>query len=614
MHKSKSEDGQTYVIALAGNPNVGKSTLFNALTGMHQHTGNWAGKTVQSAAGHCTHDDASFLLVDLPGAYGLCGCSAEEQAARDFICSDKPDAVIVTCDASCLERSLILALQVIAAGCRVMVCVNLLDEAKRRHISVNLRALEKALGVPVVGTAARRKQGLDELLERLHDLLQEEMEVPCGTLCPDDSELPQLVRRAEEICAAAVVVPDDSHRRDRRIDRILLGRFTGIPVMLLLLGVVLWLTMVGANYPSALLQRAFAALGELLHEWMHGTPAWLQGALLDGVYNVVTWVVAVMLPPMAIFFPLFTLLEDFGYLPRVAFQLDKRFQCAGTCGKQALCMCMGFGCNAAGVTGCRIIESPRERLIAILTNCFVPCNGRFPTLIVLICAFFTAGKTVSAASAGILVLMILLGVTMTLLISKLLSVTILRGVPSAVTLELPPYRRPQILKTLVRSLLDRTLFVLGRACLTAAPAGLLLWILSSITIGTQSILAHAADFLHAPAQLMGLDGTILLAFLLGIPANEIVMPIAVMLYRAQNVLTETGSAAELAGILTANGWTVCTALCTCLFMLFHFPCATTCLTIHKETGSLRYTLLAMLLPTVCGVVLCTLTAQIFALF
>ncbi len=677
---------ETYVVALAGNPNVGKSTLFNALTGMHQHTGNWAGKTVQNAAGRCPYEDHTLLLVDLPGTYALRAQSAEEQAARDFICFGKADAVVITCDASCLERNLILALQVIETGCKAMVCVNLLDEAEKRRISVDLEELEKQLGVPVAGVIAREKEGIDAFLKRLLCLLQSEYVQPPMLTYPEhveetaakleaylhhadcrlnsrwtalrlmegdaafteqialhgeflltapvladlmeemglleedadrffgDEIISSVVQRAEEICRKVLQKPEDSHRRDRKIDRILLGEYTGIPVMLLMLGLVLWITMVGANYPSQWLQSGFDQLGDLLHRWMAASPPWLRSALLDGVYTVLTWVVAVMLPPMAIFFPLFTLLEDFGYLPRIAFQLDRRFQCAGACGKQALTMCMGFGCNAAGVTGCRIIDSPRERLIAILTNVFVPCNGRFPTLIALITAFFTAGAGGSFLSAGILVFLILLGIVMTLLVSKLLSVTLLRGMSSAITLELPPYRRPQILKVLVRSLLDRTLFVLGRACMVAAPAGLLLWILAHWQVGGASVLVHIADFLDVPGRLMGLDGEILTAFILGFPANEIVMPIAGMLYQARGVLTELGDTQQLHTLLTENGWTHLTAFCTMIFMLFHFPCSTTCLTIRKETGSVKWMLAGMLLPTLFGVILCFVISQLAALF
>ncbi|MBQ8513813.1 MAG: ferrous iron transport protein B [Ruminococcus sp.] len=687
MKPQSPSAGAAFTVALAGNPNVGKSTLFNALTGMHQHTGNWAGKTVQNAIGRCTHQNHTLLLVDLPGTYSLQAQSAEEQTARDFICFAGADVAIITCDASCLERNLILALQIMETGCKAMLCVNLLDEAQKRRISVDLERLEQQLNIPVAGIVARKKEGLTECLNKLCALLETDRPVPpvhipypahveeaagkleaalrhadcllnprwtALRLLEGDSDFAQqlalhgeflltapamddlleetglhsenaarlfsdeiisgVVQYAEKICRDVLEKPREHQSRDRRIDRILLGKYTGFPIMLLMLGLILWITIVLANVPSQWLQTGFSALGEVLHRWMADAPHWLRGALLDGIYNVLTWVISVMLPPMAIFFPLFTLLEDFGYLPRVAFQLDKCFQCAGACGRQALTMCMGLGCNAAGITGCRIIESPRERLIAILTNVFVPCNGRFPTLIALITAFFTAGAGGSLLSAAGLTLLILLGIVMTLLVSKLLSMTLLRGLPSAITLELPPYRRPQVLKVLVRSLLDRTLFVLGRACAVAAPAGLLLWILANVSAGGASILSHIAGFLEAPGRFMGLDGEILTAFLLGFPANEIVLPIAAMLYQSSNVLTETGSTDTLREILLSNGWTQVTALCTMLFMLFHFPCSTACLTIRKETGRIRWMLLGMALPTLCGVILCVLTVHIAALF
>ena len=358
----------------------------------------------------------------------------------------------------------------------------------------------------------------------------------------------------------------------------------------------------------------FAAAGNKLHALLEaaGSPAPLTGALMDGVYRVLTWVVSVMLPPMAIFFPLFTLLEDFGYLPRVAFNLDHSFQKAGACGKQALTMCMGFGCNAAGVTGCRIIDSPRERLIAAVTNNFVPCNGRFPTIISIISMFFLgsiAAPLDSVLSAVLLALLIALAVGITFAVSRLLSKTILKGIPSSFTLELPPYRRPQIGKVIIRSIFDRTLFVLGRAAAVAAPAGLLIWLTANIYIGGESIFAHCAGFLDPAARLFGMDGIILLAFILGFPANETVLPIILMGYLATGTLTELGSTEVMRELLTANGWTWVTAVCVILFSLFHWPCSTTCITIKKETGSLKWALLSVALPTAVGLAICFIVNQ-----
>ena len=336
-------------------------------------------------------------------------------------------------------------------------------------------------------------------------------------------------------------------------------------------------------------------------------PPWLTGFLVDGIWRVLSAVVAVMLPPMAIFFPLFTLLEDVGYLPRIAYNLDRPFCRCNACGKQALTMCMGFGCNAAGVVGCRIIDSPRERLLAILTNAFVPCNGRFPTLIAVLSIFFvgTLGGLLGSLSVALLLtLLILLGVLFTFLVTWGLSRTLLVGTPSSFTLELPPYRRPQVGRILVRSVFDRTLFVLGRAVAVAAPAGAVLYLLAHITVGDQSLLSHVAAFLDPLGRVLGLDGAILLGFILGFPANEIVLPITLMIYTAGTTLPALGGFAEIGALLTANGWGITTALCFLVFMLLHWPCSTTVLSIRRETGSWRWTAVAMALPTAVGAALC----------
>ena len=310
-----------------------------------------------------------------------------------------------------------------------------------------------------------------------------------------------------------------------------------------------------------------------------------------------------MLPPMAIFFPLFTLLEDLGYLPRIAYNLDKPFKKCCACGKQALTMCMGFGCNAAGIVGCRIIDSPRERLLAVLTNSFVPCNGRFPMIITMITAFFCSG---GVRAALVMTAVVALSVGMTLIVTKLLSHTLLKGIPSSFTLELPPYRKPQVGKIIVRSIFDRTVFVLGRAVAVAAPAGLIIWLLSNVHIGGASLIAHAADFLDPIGHLMGLDGVILVAFILGLPANEIVVPIIIMQYLSQGTLSQLGSIAEIHSLFVANGWTRVTAVCMIMFALMHWPCSTTLLTVKKETGSMKWTILAAAIPTLAGFAACVL--------
>ena len=605
---------QSYLIALAGNPNVGKSTIFNALTRLHQHTGNWPGKTVATAQGAYAYKGDTYTLVDLPGTYSLCPASAEEEVARDFLASGQADVVLVVADATCLERNLQLLLQIMATAHPVVLCVNLLDEAEKKGIALDLPALAKALAIPVVGTAGRGGRGLNRLKAVLAETAVHPHPRPD---CPSGSP-EELSARAAALAALAVRTPENAHRRDRILDRVFTSRRFGIPVMLLLLGLIFWLTIAGANLPSQLLSGLLFSFQQPLAEGLTalGLPQAAVSALSDGVYRTVAWVVSVMLPPMAIFFPLFTLLEDAGYLPRVAFNLDHCFRRAGAHGRQSLTMCMGLGCNACGVTGCRIIDSPRERLIAILTNVFVPCNGRFPTLIALVTIFFAPGGGLggSVTAAAVLVGLLILSVLMTLAVSRLLSATVLRGTPSAFTLELPPYRRPKIGEVIVRSLLDRTVFVLGRAVVVAAPAGLLIWLAANCTLGGESLLQLAAGLLEPLGQLMGLDGMILLAFCLGFPANEIVIPVLLMGYLSATALTGYEGLPQLAALLTAHGWTWKTALCAALFTLFHFPCGTTCLTIRRETGKAGWTALGILLPTAIGIVLCIAISAVLSLF
>lgn len=417
-----------------------------------------------------------------------------------------------------------------------------------------------------------------------------------------------IFQHAREITGKVVTQGDVRKDPDRRIDNLVTSKILGYPLMLALLSLVFWLTISGANVPSAILADLLFGLEDRLTVLFHliGAPAWLHGLLVLGLYRGLAWVVSVMLPPMAIFFPLFTFLEDLGYLPRVAFNLDKLFKKAGAHGKQVLTMCMGFGCNAAGVIACRIIDSPRERLIATLTNNFVPCNGRFPTLITMAAVLLgvVASGSNGLAASVLVAAVVVLGVLITLAVSWILSKTLLKGVPSTFTLELPPYRMPKIGSLVIRSIIDRTLFVLMRAVIVAAPAGAVTWILANTMIGDLSILGHLAGWLQGFGNLIGLDGFIILAFLLGLPANEIVIPILVMSYLSEGALLELDSLNALKQLLIANGWTWLTALNMILFSLLHFPCATTLLTIRKETQSWKWTALAALIPTATAVAVC----------
>ena len=676
------------MIALAGNPNTGKSTVFNYLTGLKQHTGNWPGKTVCTARGDFSYKDVNYSLIDLPGTYSLFPLSQEEIVARDFICFGNPDAVIVVCDSTCIERNLNLVFQVMELTDNVILCLNLLDEAKKKGIKIDKDKLENKLGIPVVLTAARSGLGMDDLKETLNSVVKgeykfknkpvyydEEIEKIISSIKEDlysiipsinprwlglrlidgdesiltslndytennvlddlnnvKSKIPDIFDKskirshftkttydyAKVISDEVVTIADkNAMDRDEKIDKIVSSKVFGIPLMLLLLCGVLWITIEGSNVPSSIISDVLFSIEPKIYAFFNsiGLPLLLNEMLTYGMYRTLAWVVSVMLPPMAIFFPLFTLLEDLGYLPRVAFNLDHLFKKACCHGKQCLTMCMGFGCNAAGVIGCRIIDSPRERLIAIITNNFVPCNGRFPTLIAISTIFFSSVISSNFISSSItaisITLLIIVGVLTTLLVSFILSKTLLKGIPSTFTLELPPYRPPQIGRVIYTSIIDRTLFVLRRAIVVAIPAGIITWIFANIYIGDMSILSHVANLLDPLGKLIGLDGFILLAFILGFPANEIVVPILIMSYMATGKMIEFDQLSALGELLKNNGWTYLTALNMMLFSLLHWPCATTLLTIKKETNSIKWTALGFLIPTAIAFIVCFITTTIY---
>lgn len=673
-----TNDKDKNVVCLVGNPNTGKSSVFNSLTGLHQHTGNWSGKTVVNAYGEYNHENINYGIIDLPGIYSIFSYSQEEEVSREFICFGYYNVLVIVCDMTCIERNLNIFFQVLEMNSNVILCLNLYDEARDKNIFIDVEKLEKTLGVPVVVTSVKENLGIDKLKDKISDVIDGkykfnifklnynsdieekllEIESELGFLTTfknkrwislrildsyeeffdfmkkylSDEEfggilllrkkygnvnndkiretiVEEIYKNCKEIKKNHVYQKGDKHLRDRKIDDIVTSKKYGVPIMLGILSIILFITIYFSNIPSSILSNIFNFLELKLSLVLNyfGFPIFLHDILVYGVFRVTGWVISVMLPPMAIFFPMFTFLEDLGYLPRVAFNMDHLFKKSGCHGKQCLTMCMGFGCNCAGIIGTRIIESKRERLIAIITNNFVPCNGRFPTIIVLSSIFFsvtTSGIFNSFITALTVTIIVIIGICVTLLISYILSKTLLRGEPSSFTLELPPYRKPKLKTILYTSLIDRTIFVLGRAIMVAAPFGVIIWILGNIFINDVSIINHLIYFLNPIGKLIGIDGAILSSFILGLPANEIVMPILLMSYLSTGTLVDFDTVNSLGEILRNNGWTIVTAINTMLFSLLHFPCSTALWTIKKETGNIKWTIISFLLPTCVAFVVC----------
>ena len=596
-------------IALLGNPNVGKSTLFNQLTGLNQKTGNWSGKTVEHAKGTFTYKQKKYEIIDLPGTYSLEGYLEEEKITTNYLKNNQIDITIIVIDATAIERNLTLVLSTITKIDNIIICVNLIDEAKKNNITINYEKLQELLKVPVIKISARKKIGITNLLEQINNFKQNTKR----------NDIKNINQEANYIYKQTVK-EENHNQKTLKIDKIVTSKKYGILTMLLTLGIILWITIIGANYISDYLNHILFKLLNTIENLLNTLK--INKTIIDitinGILKTIFWVISVMLPPMAIFFPLFSLLEDSGYLPRIAFNLDNTFKKCGTQGKQALTMCMGYGCNACGVIGCRIIKDKKEKLIAIITNCFSPCNGRFPTIIAMISIFITINiknKLInSVLSALILLGFILLSILITFIISKILSKTILKTKNTTFTLELPPYRKPQIIKTIINSIKDKIIFVLARAIYASAPAGLIIWILSNTTIKETSLLINIANTLDPFGQLLGLDGVIILALILGLPANEIVIPIIIMTYLAKNNITNYNSLQELRNLLINNNWTLTTALNFILITIFHFPCVTTILTIKKETKSLKWTILSIIIPTIIGIIICLLFSNIIKVF
>lgn len=685
----------TFKILLAGNPNVGKSTVFNALTGLKQHTGNWSGKTVELASGNFRFQDSMIQILDLPGTYSLISNSPEEEIAGEALCFQSYDLVLVVVDATCLTRNLNLLLQIADITPHMALCVNLLDEARRRNTTIDLPRLESLLQIPVIGISAHKRKDIRRLknflgthihatnphlssmssiqypepfqqaltmieevipethhgnkryfalrllddetyltsmksaalstssIEKIQDALNESKNYLArhGITAIDirDTIVSSFHQRSLKITESCVHTIEDSHPKPGLADKLITSRWLGFPLMLLLGAVLFWITIVGANIPSNYLMSLFQWIEPYLYQFLCSLsiPLPLCSLIMDGIYQTATWVTAVMLPPMMIFFPFFTLLEDIGFLPRLAFNLDRCFKKSGSCGKQALTMCMGLGCNAVGVTGCRIISDKRQRLVAMITNCFIPCNGRFSLLINLSTLFIGTvycQKMQSAVAVIFIFFLLLCSISFTLLITALLTKWCSKEFEPSFSMELPPYRKPRISQILIRSLLDRTFKILWRSLRISMPAGALLWIFSNISVNNYNLLSILATFLDPFGKLLGMDGMILMAFLLALPANEIFLPVLLMGYLSYETMYEPTNLLAIKTLLLSHGWSTLTAVNVMLFSVLHFPCATTLFTIKKESHSILWTFLGFIIPTTVAIGACLLTTCGWKLF